>query len=441
MKKARKIAAAALELSKADETEVVVSGGASALTRFAGNRIHQNVGDENLTVTVRAAARKRVGVASSNDTSRAGLKKLVAKALEIAQSQGEDPDFPGLPGRSPLAEAEAYSNETARITPAQRAAMAKEIIRPAAAARAAASGAVSNTNRVMGVANSRGVSAFSRTTRFEASAVVESDTSAGYAAGVSWTKRRVNVAETGRTALKKCVESTRPQQIEPGEYTVVLEPQAVAGLLSYTAYMGFGAQSFLEERSFMWGRIGEKLMHESVSIWDDGLDEEGLVTTFDYEGVPKQRVNLIEKGVARGVVYDTYHAAKAPAASTGHAMPAGFAGGPLTTNIIMAGGKSSLREMIASTARGILVTRFHYVNIADGRRAVLTGLTRDGTFLIENGEIAHPVKNMRFTESMLRAFSAVEALSAKRSLEPALAAPALVPAAKLSAFRFTGAAD
>jgi len=205
--------------------------------------------------------------------------------------------------------------------------------------------------------------------------------------------------------------------------------------------MGFGAQSFCEGRSFMSGRIGLKLMHESVSIWDDGLDEDGIPSTFDMEGVPKQRVNLIENGIARGVVYDTYYAAKEGVKSTGHSLGPSYAGGPLPTNLFMAAGKSSLDEMIRSTERGLLVTRFHYTNIADPAHAVLTGLTRDGTFLVENGRISRPVRNLRFTESMTDAFSAVEALCAERSLEPAILGAILVPAVKISSFTFTGATE
>lgn len=435
---ARKTAAQALSFSKADQTEVVVAGGRSALTRFANNTIHQNVSQENLSVSVRAVFGKRIGVASSNDTSKRGLRRLVETACEIAKSQGELPDFPGLPEGQPIAEVEAYSRETAGMTPAGRAALAREVIETAASERAVASGSVAEEDSSVAVVNSLGAHAWERTTQFAASSVVEKDTGAGWAGGVSWTNRRVDVARIARTALRKCLDSRDPQPLEPGEYTVVLEPQAVAGLVSYTAYMGFGAQSLLEGRSFLAGRIGEKIMHESVSIWDDGLDEEGLPSTFDMEGVPKRRVNLVENGSARGVVYDTYNAAKAGLASTGHSLGPGFSAGPLPTNLFMAPGASSPDEMVRSTERGVLVTRFHYVNIAEAKEALLTGLTRDGTFLIEDGQIRHPVRNLRFTESMLRAFSAVEAISADRSLEDAMLGAAMVPAVKISSFRFTG---
>jgi len=436
------IAAQALDLSKAGQTEVIVSSSESALTRFANNTIHQNVAEENASVTIRAVAGRKVGIASGNDVSKAGLKRLARSALEIARHQSEVPDFPGLPGAKPVAEVGAYSDATARLTPAKRAAMALAVIKPAARKGANASGTVSHDAGSLAVVNSLGVRASFARTEFEVTAVIEKETGAGYAGAISADHRRVNAKAVGSAALAKCLKSQNPRSIEPGEYTVVLEPQAVAGLLSYIAYMGFGAQGYVEGRSFLSGRMGETLMHESVSIWDDGLDPGGLPAPFDYEGQPKSRVNLIEAGVARNVVYDTYYAAKsAGAASTGHALPPGFTGGPLPTNIFMAPGESSLDEMIASTEMGLLVTRFHYINIADPARAVLTGLTRDGTFLVKKGRVRYPVKNLRFTESMLSAFSAVEALSRERSLESEMLGAMLVPAMKVSRFRFTGATE
>ncbi len=437
--RAQRIAAQALAASAAEETEVIISQSYSALTRFAGNTIHQNVAEENLTVTVRAVSEKRIGVASSNDVSKRGLKRVARAALEIARHQPPTLDFPGLPSPKPLREVEAFSRAAAAMTPAQRARASVKIIAPAAAAGATASGLVSQETGILAVANSRGVNAAARSSAFDVSAVVEKGSGAGYAGGVSWDPAKVDVARIGRTALDKCLASADPRAIDPAEYAVILEPQAVAELLSYTAYMGFGAQRFIEGTSFMSTRMGQKVMHDSVSVWDDGLDPRGMPVPFDYEGIPKERVPLIENGVAAGVVYDTRFGAKAGKESTGHALPPSFSGGPLPTNIVMAPGDSSIREMIASTDHGLVVTRFHYVNIADPANAVLTGLTRDGTFLVEKGRVIGPVRNLRFTESMLSAFSSVEAISRDPHLEPAMLGAALVPAVKMSAFRFTGA--
>lgn len=439
MKKANEtIARRVLEVSKAGQTEVIVQASAGALTRFANNTIHQNVAEENRSVTVRAVDGRRVGIASGNDLSPAGLKQLASAALEIARAQSEIPDFPGLPSAQAVTKVEAYFAGTAELSPAKRASAAMAIIKPSRRTGASASGTVSNEASHITVANSLGVLESAARTEYEVTTVIEKASGAGYAGGVAANREKVGAAAIGRRALQKCVRSAEPRDIEPGEYSVVLEPAAVAGLLSYMAYMGFGAQNYLDGRSFLCNRLGAKVVHESVSIWDDGLDPAGLPSPFDYEGQPRRRVSIIENGVAKNIVYDTYTAARSNAASTGHALPPNFTVGPLPTNLFMSAGTETLDDMISNTGHGLLVTRFHYINIADPMNAVLTGLTRDGTFLITRGRIRHPVKNLRFTESMLKAFSSVEGLSVERSLESAILGAAYVPAARISGFRFTG---
>lgn len=432
------IARRLIALSRADETEVVVSTTAGALTRFANGTIHQNVAEENRSITVRAVVGRKAGIASGNDTSTGGMRKLAETALEIARGQSEQADFPGLPTAKAIANVEAYFPGTAELSPARRASAAMAIIRPSRRAEANASGTVSNEAVHITVANSLGVLASHARTEYEVTTVIEKESGAGYAGAVAAERGKVDAGNIGRRALRKCLRSAEPRDIEPGEYTVVLEPAAVAGLISYMAYMGFGAQNYIDGRSFLCGRLGTKVMHESVSIWDDGLDLSGLPSPFDYEGQPKRRVNIIDSGVARGIVHDSYTAAKSSVESTGHALPAGFATGPLPTNLFMSDGTESVEDMVSDTERGLLVTRFHYLNIADPMNATLTGLTRDGTFLITKGRIRHAVKNLRFTESMVKAFSSIEALSNERSLEPTMMGAALVPAARISSFRFTG---
>lgn len=434
-----RIAGIVLAASRADETEVIVSEGVQSLTRFANNAIHQNVSEENTSVTIRVALGKRVGVAAGNDVSNAGLRRLVKTALDIAKQSIEVAEFPGLPGPKPIAEVQAFCKDTSVLTPTMRARAAAGMIKPALRKGAVASGFVANSQGAMRVANSKGVDALIRRTEYEVSAVIEKDSGAGYAGGISCAKSGVNARAVGRTALCKCIKSMDPKAVEPGEYTVILEPQALAELIAYMGYMGFGAQNFDEGTSFLCGRIDTKVAGDAVSIWDDGLDAEGMPISFDFEGVPKRKVMLIEGGVARGVVYDTLYAAKAGRESTGHALPPGYTGGPLPTNLFMAPGESSREEMIRSTERGLLVTRFHYINIADQPHAVLTGMTRDGTFLIEKGKVRRPIKNLRFTESMLKAFSNVQAISRDRSVEPSMLGGIVVPTVKIADFLFTGA--
>jgi predicted Zn-dependent protease len=210
------------------------------------------------------------------------------------------------------------------------------------------------------------------------------------------------------------------------------------------AYTGFSAVAFQEGRSFLCGKLGEQIVDPRISIWDDGLSLEGLPQPFDFEGVPKQRVDLIQEGIARGVVYDSYRAGKEQGqASTGHALPPTFTMGPLPLNAFFGPGDATIEEMIASTERGIYVTRFHYTRPVEPSKVVITGMTRDGTFMVENGEIAYPIKNLRFTQGYLEALNHVEMVGKESRLLAGWSAlfRSTVPALKLGRFNFTGATE
>jgi predicted Zn-dependent protease len=210
------------------------------------------------------------------------------------------------------------------------------------------------------------------------------------------------------------------------------------------SFTGFGAVAMQEGRSFMAGKIGQQIVDPRISIWDDGLSTDTIPWPFDFEGVPKQRVDLIEAGIARGVVYDSYRAGKEEGKeSTGHALPAPNPFGPIPLNPFIAPGDATLEEMIASTERGLYVTRFHYTRPAEPTKVVITGMTRDGTFLIENGEIAYPVKNLRFTQGYLEALNHVDVIGSEPRMLMGLGdiGRTSVPALKLDKFNFTGATE
>ncbi|MBU0608123.1 MAG: TldD/PmbA family protein, partial [Armatimonadetes bacterium] len=229
----------------------------------------------------------------------------------------------------------------------------------------------------------------------------------------------------GRIATEKCRTSRDPQSLPPGEYTVILEAEAVADMVMMLGMYGLGAMALQEGRSFMSGRIGEKLCGDNISIWDDGHDPRGHRLACDFEGVPKQRVPLITNGVAEGVVWDSYTANKEGRQSTGHGLPAPNSWGPVPINVFVGAGDSSVADMIAQTERGVLVTRFHYTNMVHPIKTVLTGMTRDGTFLIEGGQIAGAVKNLRFTQSILEALSCVSLIAREGKLADYVWAPAM----------------
>jgi predicted Zn-dependent protease len=295
-----------------------------------------------------------------------------------------------------------------------------------------------------GVANSLGVWAYGATTNAEINTVIMSDTSSGYASAFALDVNDLHFEAVGREALDKCLSSQNPRALDPGEYTVILEPYAVQDFVQMMSHTGFSAVALQEGRSFMAGKMGQQIVDPRVSIWDDGLDAGGIPLPFDYEGVPKRRVDFIREGVARGVVYDSYHAGKEEGVeSTGHALPAPNTFGPFPLNTFFGPGEGALQDMIAGTARGIYVTRFHYTRPVEPAKVIITGMTRDGTFLIENGEIAHPVKNLRFTQSYLAALNNLQDVGRDtRLLRGAWGLGSTrVPALKLDEFTFTGATE
>jgi predicted Zn-dependent protease len=296
----------------------------------------------------------------------------------------------------------------------------------------------------LAVINSLGVEAYQRFSDLFLHLIVENEKSSGYASFVARDPDQLDVDSLAREALGK-TSKEEPVQIEPGEYEVILEPYAVSELLSFLGYLGFHALAVQEGRSFFSNRFGEKMVDEKVTIYDDGLEPEGLQVPFDFEGIPKKKVTFFERGVVKEVTYDSFTGDREGKDSTGHGLIAPNTSGPIPINLFMNGGESSLEEMIRSVRKGIYVTRFHYTNVVEPMRAVITGMTRDGTFLIEEGEIKRPIKNLRFTESILKALSQVTALSKDRRVcsegtvySRRFVTGTVAPAIKVDGFNFSG---
>jgi PmbA protein len=443
-KRIRELTDGILAQSSADQTEVVILSGDSALTRFANSTIHQNVAETDAEVGIRVVLGTRIGVAKTNNLDDRALTDALENALTIASLQPENPDFKSLPGPQQIPEVTAFSEATAGCTPRQRAKGVGEICLMARDAGVIASGALTTSVFEMAVANSLGTFAHYSTTYADINTVVMSNTSAGYASALVLDVTDLDFEAIGREAVEKCLHSQNPRPQDPGEYSVILEPYAVQDLVQMMAYTGFGAVAYQEGRSFMVGKLGQRIVDPRVSIWDDGPSPKGLPLPFDFEGLPKKRVDLIENGVARGVVYDSYRAGKEEdKTSTGHALPAPNAFGPFPLNMFFAPGDATLEEMIATTERGIYVTRFWYTRPVEPTKVIITGTTRDGTFLIEKGEIAYPIKNLRFTQGYLEALNEVEAIGSQTRLLTGLweIARDSVPALKLGSFTFTGVTE
>ena len=437
------IAEKVLGFSEADQTEVLIFGKDEQLTRFAVNTIHQNVSETNATVRVRCVFGKKNGVASGNDLGDEALRKVVESAQTVARFQEDNPDFSSLPGPQKIAEAEAFFDSTAACPPEIRARGAAAICSLSRENGLEAAGAFSTAVDELMAVNSLGVSAYHCGTIAHIVTVIMGPDSSGYAQADHMDVTALDPEAIGRVAVEKALKSKNPTDLDPGEYTVILEENAVADMIDTLGYLGFSALAVQEGRSFMNDRFGQKITGDGITIWDDGHDPRGMMP-FDYEGVPKQKVALIENGVARGVVYDSFTAGREKdKTSTGHSLPAPNSWGPYPMNLFMAPGEATKEEMLAATEKGIWVTRFHYTNPVHPIKTVLTGMTRDGTFLIENGTITRPLKNLRFTQSILEALSGADMLGRDLKLIKAdwENTATCVPAARIQGFRFTGTTE
>ena len=437
----RRLAEQALAASRADQTEVLLSATHSALTRFAHNAIHQNVAESDTSLTVRAALGQRVGVASGNQVTPETASQLVERALEIARLPVENPDVPGLPAPRPATRVDGYVAATAECPPRARAEAVGVICRRAAEAGLRAFGALSTESTELAVATSLGQFCYHPSTTAELNIVAMSDTSSGYADRLSADLGQIDPEAAAAEAVHKALRGRNPRELPPGEYEVVLEEYAVSDIVDFLAYLGFSALAVQEQRSFLTGKLGQRVMSPEISIWDDGTDPGGLPMPFDFEGVPKARLDLIEQGIARGLCYDSQTAAREGRPSTGHALPPGQTFGPVPLNLFMASGKTPRHELARGIERGVWVTRFWYTRHVHPLALVVTGMTRDGAFLIEKGEVGPPVRNLRFTQSYLAALNDVRAVANETRLERSLFSANRVPALRLGSFTFTGATE
>jgi PmbA protein len=443
--KIKEVADKVLALSKADQTEVSFFGGATLLTRFANNYIHQNVAENDTQATIRMVIGKKIGVASTNDLSDEGVRKAVENAATITRFQLDNADFKSLPSpeeaqgqvpgtRNPEP-GTGFVERTASATPEMRADGAGAICRLAAESGLTAAGSFTTAAQEIAVANSLGVFAYDTFTVANLLTVVMGENSSGYADRSSKDVGEIDAEAAAREAVGKAVRSKNPETLEPGDYTVVLEEYAMGDLMEWLTYTGgFSALAKQEGRSFL--KAGEKITGDNITIYDDGNDPRGIPMAVDFEGVRKQRVDLITNGVAREPVYDSCTAGREEGKhSTGHGLPAPNTFGPFPIHIYMDPGETPKTDLIKGIEKGIWITRFHYLSVVHPLLTILTGMTRDGTFLIENGELTKPVKNLRFNQNILEAWKAAT-LSNTLKLQRTGFVGAMVPAARIERFTF-----
>jgi predicted Zn-dependent protease len=442
----------ALALVPADEAEATLLVQDQALTRFANSTIHQNLAQHNTQLAIRAVVDGGAGIALTNRLDADGQRRVAKQAATIARLQPPDADFPGLPSGGEARETSTFHEATAATTPAQRAEAVGIIVDAAANQGFSATGAYTTEVAELAIANTSGAAAYAPLTLASLRTVIDANPPqgvgflTGYADAISRDVSDVDPQAIAERAVSKCALNRDPQPLPPGPYITVLEEIAVADLLRFLALQGLNAQSVQEGRSFAVGKMGEQVCGGNFTLWDDAADARGLAQPFDWEGVPAQRLPLIEHGILKGLVYDSRTAAKEGRASTGHATPRIFrftTPWPAPTHPFVAPGQTPREQLIAGVERGVLVTRFHYTHCPDPQRVVATGTTRDGTFLIEEGRISGALQNLRFTQSVLDAFSNIEALSDAPELHRDWWGSAAhhVPAMRVRDFEFTGGTD
>lgn len=428
---ARKILEKALSFSKADACEINLSGSNSGNIRYARNTVSTSGYSSTQSLVVQSSFGKKVGTATIDEFDDASLEKVVRRAEELAQLSPENPEFMAPLGPQTYDESTTYKEATANITPEYRAEVASKSIVPASEKDVTAAGFLDDSAGFSAMINSNGLFAYNQSTNVDFTVTMRTNDGTGS----GWVTRDYNdiskfdASEASKIAIDKAVMSKGAQAIEPGKYTVILEPAAASDLLQ-NMFSSFNARSADEGRSFMsaqggGNKLGQKIVDERVTIWSDPLHPDVPTSTWNGEGMPLKKTMWLENGVVKNLAYSRYWAEQQ-----------GVDPMPFPSNAIMAGGDESLEDMIKGTKKGILVTRFWYIRSVDPQTLLYTGLTRDGTFYIENGQIKFPVKNFRFNESPIIMLNNLESLGKQVRVDGNL-----IPYMKIRDFTFTSLSD
>src|SRR3989337_4045735 len=437
----------------AGQAEALYLGSHASTTRFANSEIIQNVKESNRTIYFRVVLDRKIGIASTNSLHIEDLRSCLKKAIAIARQSKPLKLLYSLPELSQYPEITTHYAETANLTASDKIKILGDIFKKANSglrtpnSKLKAGGAFTTVETEIGVVNTNGIEAYQPFTSANINLITSYPSMSGFASQFERNIKNINTDKLVSTAAEKVSEcqSVRvsgKRKLKPGRYTVLLEPAAVNEILEWLIYIGFGAMSYIDGTSFMSGNMGKKIMDRKLTMYDDGADLCGFPVPFDFEGVEKKRLYIIKNGVAKGIAYDTLLAKKWRRKTTGHALIPEDIEGPFPTNVFIKEGDNAINDMESTVERGILVTRFHYVNgLLDTKTASMTGMTRDGTFYIEGGEIKYPVDDMRFTDSMLEAFSRVRAISRERQAFPTPwsdVGASIVPALLIEEFNFSG---
>ncbi|MDQ6823651.1 MAG: TldD/PmbA family protein [Candidatus Eremiobacteraeota bacterium] len=431
-----------LAFSNSAQTEVLVQDARFDLTRFTHNAIHQNVSSDDVSVSVRAILPGgRIGVARTNVHDQESLRDVVRRAADLAAFAPEDPLVPRLPGGSAIdaAPEDAFVKATAQTGPEDRARMCASIFQSAEPDDLWAAGYVTTSHAGVAIANTSGTFLSFEGTDAGVNVKMNAANSTGFGEAYDTDVRRIDAGKVGSVSAAKARNSAQPAVVDPGAWTVILEPAAFGELFSYVADH-FSAQAFDEGSSFLTGAMGATVLGENVTISDDYAHKLNPGMPFDWEGQPTQRIPLVEHGIAKNIVTDSYWANKLKRENTGHALPAPNADGPQASHLVVSPGTKTTSELIAETKRGLLISRFWYIRTVDQKHAIVTGMTRDGTFLIEDGHITRGVRNMRFNQSIIESLKQC-VFSNELRRTGGYSYSLVVPTAKIENFTFSSGTD
>ncbi len=437
----RRIVDTVLRLAKSigvTETEVHVDETISALTRFANNAIHQNVAEHTLNVSVRTQVDQRTARATTNRTDEDSLRAAIEASLSLAHSQPKNSQLLPMPGKQRYRQVNRFLMPTVALTPEDRARAVRRACDLALKKGQTAAGIFSSAQGQSVVGNSRGLFAAYRDTHAVFSITMQEASAASWAKENAANVAHIDPQKLAERASEKAHRATDAMELAPGRYTVILEPAAVLDLVGFLFY-DFAATAVQDKRSCFNERMGKQVFGKNISIVDDVYHPSQLGAPYDGEGLPRQKVLLVDAGVPKNLVYSRASAKVAKKNPTGHGFALPNECGEAPMNLVFSGGKSSLDEMIASTDRGLLVTRLWYIREVDPYEKIMTGMTRDGLFLVEKGRVTSAVRNFRFNQSILEMLRNVE------SLGPAVRATGeesfemVVPAMKIRDFHFSEA--
>lgn len=406
----------ALKTSTADQTEITMLRETQAVTRYASNQIHQNVYQHDVIIGVRVVVNGAVARLVVHSLDRGDIATTIQQAVDTAKLLQANPLFKSLPGVQADSvfgpNAPYFYESVAGQLPQARADAVREIVAAADADGFGAFGTYKTTTNELTVVNSLGVRAYTPSTTAYLRALFDNGEGTGYADALTRDAATLDPQQLGRDAAAKCRRNRNQQEIAAGDYEVVLEPDCVADMVRFPTIYGLHARAVQDGYAFMIDKLGQKVTGDKVTLWDDARDPNCRPLPIDFEGQPTQRVNLITDGVAEGVVYDSYAASQEEGKqTTGHAYnPFEYGDTALASHVIMQSGTASIDALVRNVKRGLLLTRLHYTHCPDPQRVVATGTTRDGTFLIEDGEVVAAVRNLRFTQSILELLDTVEEL-------------------------------